>query len=241
MGLFNYLVSAIGTAGGTVTVTIGAGGAAGTATSATGGAGGAGGVGGITSFGTLNFGRNTGAKTQPMMMNTFMATDDVVASTSQGVGTTADLVRTTGGGFEPRWIWGGMAGLGDTPSAGVNSGFTGAGGGAGGGVSAVNAAVAGQPGGKRFEDYSSHQATSYAGLVTVGNGGDAGTVSGGAGGTAASSGGGGGAGHASGTGGAGAAGAVGCGGGGGGGCRTGNTSGAGGAGGSGRIRVWVIG
>jgi len=239
-GVFTSLVSQYGTANGTVTVTIGAGGAGGTGNNT------AGGRGGITSFGSAEFYANTNAfDGYPMpLANGFHNTKGNTAANlfAQGAGTTTALPDLGDSGLF--LISGGRGGgfFGGTAYSGFDSGSLGAGGGAGGNPTAGTANTPGQPGGKRYGVEGKHlSGTAHPTGLKVGNGGAGGTGAGGAGGTAASSGGGGGAHNQSGVGGAGAAGDYGCGGGGGGGARTGNASGAGGAGGNGRVRVWVIG
>ena len=231
------LVSAYGTAGGTVTVTIGAGGAGGTGTSGTSATGGAGSLGGDNAFGSAKFvnskatARDVPTRYEWPSLNFDNFYDNTTGGTA--LFASSGLFTNISIGGDP----------GDQRAAspsyvGVDSDLIGVGGGGGGGVTSANAAVAGGAGGKRYGVTGAHLVAT--GLLT-GNGGAGGTAGGGAGGTAAFSGGGGGGGAASGNGGAGGAGGIGCGGGGGGAARNGNTSGAGGAGGAGRVRVWVIG
>ena len=240
------LSSTYGTAGGTVTVTIGAGGAGGTGTNVTPGTGGLGGNGGATSFGTsvvpgqfqqsndsrpgIDFGGN-------LFFYNGQASDTDITSGTIDAATLSVSYRFTGG-------YGAYSASGQS---GFRSGFDneigGGGGGSGGGITAANVSGVGGNGGKSYPAGGVYRIAADGDLEqTFGNGGAGGTASGGVGGTAASSGGGGGGGNNGGNGGTGGAGAQpGGGGGGGGAARTGNTSGAGGAGGSGRVRVWVIG
>ena len=232
-GVITALMSSFGTAGGTVTVTIGLGGIGGTGVVGGGTAysnGGDGGKPGNSSFGSAVFFNEVTSGNRPTLYsdNKFKLSGGVTNNTS---GTAAFSTEITLGGVN------GRGGEPTSPGRGNDSDLTGAGGGGGGGVSAV-AGIAGAPGGKRYGFINAHLVES--GILT-GNGGAGGTASGGAGGTASGAAGGGGGGHISGNGGAGGAGDIGCGGGGGGGATSAYSSGAGGAGGGSRIRVWVIG
>ena len=236
-GWVTNLVSAYGTAGGTVTVTIGAGGAGGTGTSGTSATGGTGSLGGDNAFGGATFVNSKATARDVPTRYEFPSLnfDNFYDETTGAIAAFASngLFANISIGGDPG------NGRGSSPSfVGVDSDVMGVGGGGGGAVTSANVAVAGGAGGKRYGITGAHLVST--GLL-AGNGGAGGTAGGGAGGTAAFSGGGGGGGASSGNGGDGGAGGVGCGGGGGGGARNGNTSGAGGAGGSGRIRVWVIG
>jgi len=242
-GVWSDLVSTYGTAGGTVTVTIGAGGAGGTGTSVTGGTGGFGADGGDTLFGSAKIPGQRRLNNDTRAAANYGSGIDYIS----GVYPTANVASGTGkppvygsiglllGGF------GGYANSGAFYS-GADNEIGGAGGGGGGYITSANVFQRGGNGGKTYPKGQafSHAADSDPSL-TFGNGGVGGTTQGAAGGTASASGGGGGASSTTGNGGAGGAGGVGCGGGGGGAARTGSTSGAGGAGGSGRVRVWVIG
>lgn len=247
-GVFQYSLATFGSAGGTVTVTIGAGGAGGSATSATGGNGGSSGAGGLTSFGSQEFiGASNFAKLVEYYTDPFRFQNVSNLYPSSGAGTAAGTAQALNGvGANNESLRGGAgAAYGwDAAKAGLSSDFTGAGGGGGGPVTGANVAGAGGASGKRYGSPLGHMRnlpTANSASIVFGDGASGGTLSGGAGGTASNSGGGGGAAHASGNGGAGGAGDIGCGGGGGGGCRTGFTSGVGGAGGGARVKVWVIG
>ena len=247
-GLYTDLVSAFGTAGGTVTVTIGAGGAGGTATSVTGGNGGLGNDGGATSFGSVvtvpgNLENNTFAQDFSGGLLFAKASVYAYATNNTPSGTVTAPVfssvshPTVGGGF-------GYSSVPDYVS-GIDYGIGGGGGGGGGGITTANVVVRSGNGGKRYSTKNGHTKYEADGDIayTFGNGAVGGTAAGSAG-AAGSDGDGGAGGHAntSGNGGVGGAGGQpGGGGGGGGACRTGSTSGAGGAGGAGRVRVWVIG
>ena len=236
------LVSALGTAGGTVTVTIGAGGAGGTSSL------GNGAFGGATSFGTVVSPSNSFGTAVFSYYHQFPAmdlsggypwnTNKFLGANDGGPGTQAST-NVTDLGY---WQLGGQGGDGGSdPTGGYggwDSAMIGAGGGGGGNLSSANAAYKGGNGGKRYGIRAGNIATGGF-QVTYGYGGAGGSAANG--GTAANSAGGGGGGRTSGNGYTGAAGDIGCGGGGGGAARTGNTAGAGGAGGSGRVRVWVIG
>ena len=240
-GAYDFRVlplASIGTAGGTVTVTIGAGGIAGTASSTDSGAS-AGGFGAITSFGSMSLGPRSNSVRRPSPPGWMYLYANTIQSDSygSGAGTAAAAKASVTNLGNP--IWGGDGG--DWTDSGFDNDMGGAGGGGGGTVSDANVAAAGAKGGKRFNSPMAHLGTATQNLLTFGNGSAAGTASGGAGGTGTDFGGGGGGAHASGVGGAGGAGAIGCGGGGGGASRVGNLSGAGGVGGSGRVRVWVVG
>jgi hypothetical protein len=252
-GVSTFALSALSTASGTITVTIGAGGAGGTGTSVTGASGGTGSPGGLTSlvgtngtaefqgapsYNTLSYFYNDGARPQGVAYDYPNSGNGSVAGTVQAVGSQGAYHESARGGA------GAQTKTDNTFKAGLDSDFTGAGGGGGGFVNSSNVASAGGNGGKRYNILFGHlrNLTSDNSMsITFGGGGAGGTASGGAGGTGAHFGGGGGGAHASGNGGAGGAGDYGCGGGGGGSCRTGFTSGAGGAGGGARVRVWVIG
>ncbi len=254
-GLFYYLSSQFGTAGGTVTVTIGAGGAGGSATSATGGTGGDGAGGGETSFGSASF---FGARGKPsagvypapfnsyegalwFRLNPQPQTENVATGTVVFNDFVTDVFYSAGG-------YGGVGNSEQYRSGTDNGGFGGGGGASGGGITAGNVASQGGIGGKARLAPRSEIVGQTGGTpqFSFGNGsGTAGTAGGGAGGAGTSGtgdGGGGGGASTTGNGGAGGAGSTpGGGGGSGGACRTGSTSGAGGAGGDGRVRVWVIG
>jgi hypothetical protein len=240
-GAYDFRVlplASIGTAGGTVTVTIGAGGIAGTASSTVSSIS-AGGVGAITSFGSMSLGPRSNNYQRPSPPGwMYLYANTIQYAGASGAGTAAaakDAVANLG--FP---IFGGDGGQYNSQS-GFDNDMGGGGGGGGGGISSGNVASAGAKGGKRFNLPMAHLDTVDQSLVTFGNGGAAGTAAGGAGGTGTDFGGGGGGAKTNGVAGAGGAGAIGCGGGGGGGSRVGNLSGAGGVGGSGRVRVWVIG
>jgi hypothetical protein len=245
--MWTYLASAFGTAGGTVTVTIGAGGAGGTGTTATTGV--AGSFAGSTSFGSLKLNHLSGSIARsgaPAWLGVLQSVGKF--SDNENAGTVASGPSTVTGWGEPL-IYGGNAGLQSDSAAGrsgMDNNFGGGGGGGGGALNAANTTFAGGKGGKRYELYGQHY-TSVVGeaKLTFGNGPIGGTAGNGAGGTptaGSGDGGGGGGAATTGNGGAGGAGAQpGGGGGGGASARTGGTSGAGGAGGNGRVRVWVIG
>jgi len=248
-GIWTYLMSTFGTAGGTVTVTIGAGG-----TGAVGGtevaAPTSGGYPGITSFGSLALTHLSGSRVRsgfPAWLG--LASSVSYTGDTNSAGTTVSGPTTISNLGEPVWLHGGNAGsaLSDGSSrSAIDNVFGGGGGGGGGGVTSGNVAQAGGKGGKRYELYGQNlSGASGSFRITFGNGPAGGTAGAGAGGTptaASGDGGGGGGGITSGNGGNGAAGAQpGGGGGGGGSTRTGGTAGSGGAGGAGRVRVWVIG
>jgi len=257
--LFTYLASTFGTAGGTVTVTIGAGGAGGAGTAANGTNVGT--FGGLTSFGSADFvggrapttysgacARFTGqlfiadAPIPATSYGTAAGSASVEAFSSSGTGA-VNLVLNFGG-------HGGISGDYSTVSGGngFDSGLGGAGGGAGAGQLGATTKPGGR-GGKKFgfvngEVVSASVPSNQLTRLKFGNGVAAGASNGGAGsaGVAAGDGGSGGGSKQNGDGGAGGAGAAPGGGGGGGGGSTGTgSSGAGGAGAAGRVRVWVIG
>ncbi len=256
-GVFTYLASTFGTAGGTVTVTIGDGGAGGAGTAVTATTGPLGSNGGLTSFGSADFfggfaGRGglgaiaryylASAVSQPAITETYStaAGSAIIGLVSGGTGS-SDLVMNHGGHGAVRGI-----ALGPAGGRGFDSGLLGAGGGGGG--AADGTAYPGGLAGKRYGFVGAEvvppSVSDGSTYLKQGNGSTGGTASGGAGvaGAAPGDGGSGGGGARNGNGGAGGAGAQPGGGGGGGGGSSGSgTSGAGGAGGSGRIRVWVIG
>ena len=233
---FVALASAFGTAGGTVTVTIGAGGAGGTGTTSTANSGVLGAAGGLTSFGTVNL--------VPPPQDGFGSQRGPGQYDALSIGAVQQATRATSGTvlFDANFNWsegaGGFADNGSSSYVGYDSGLVGAGGGSGGPITGADATVAGAVGGKRHGTPDGHLVVTG---FLVGSGATGGTAGGGAGGTATSSAGGGGGSRTNGNGGVGGAGDFGCGGGGGGAARTPYTSGAGGAGGGGRVRVWVIG
>jgi hypothetical protein len=246
-GLFTVLASNYGTAGGTVTVTIGAGGAGGTART-TNGSQTIGARGGLTSFGASNFVSTLGhpagfpfiygTSAAPYIANATFGANNVASGSALAV--VEDV-----GNFDWAWLIGGCGQpQGNTTGyrSGSDSGLVGAGGASGAGISATPTASAGGNGGKRYGvaqgEVNLGENSRY---LTFGNGAAGGTAGGGAGGTATGSGGGGGGSSTTGAGGAGGAGDFGCGGGGGGASLSPNASGAGGAGGGARVRVWVIG
>jgi len=243
------LVSAHSTAGGTITVTIGAGGAGGAGTSTGGASGADGAFGGVTSFGSVTLARSGFAfyaPTAPVScylqvrrpVGSFPGTAEsgTLTAAAYEVGNTtitAIVFNVAIGG-------GGINGLTEADGrSGIDSDLNGGGGGGGGGITTAEGTKRGGKGGKRFGFTGAHIASDR--FLTFGNGASAGTAGAGAGGTAIGSGGGGGGSSTTAAGGAGGAGNLGGGGGGGGSSRNTFTSGAGGAGGSGRVRVWVIG
>lgn len=254
-GVFTYLSSTFGTAGGTVTVTIGAGGVGGLGTAVTASPGPLGAAGGLTSFGSANFpgglfgsgGVGAAARqygqpyaAQSAYVDSYgTAPGSAVYPAFSGAGTAADSAALNFGGH------GAIRGIGSGPAGGngFDSGLLGAGGGGGG--AADTSAYPGGRGGKRYGFLNAEIViSSNKTFITQGNGAAGGTASGGAGGAGAlaGDGGSGGGGIRDGNGGVGGAGAAPGGGGGGGGGSSGSgTSGAGGAGGAGRVRVWVIG
>ena len=242
-GVWSGLVSAYGTAGGTVTVTIGAGGAGGTGTNVTPGTGGLGGNGGATSFGATQVSGQIGISNDTRASANLSSSLDFIAGKYPTADTPSGTVKSPQVSSIGVLV-AGFGGYANTSNwySGTDNEVGGAGGGGGGYITSASVFKRGGNGGKT---YPRGQAFSHANdadpQVTFGNGGAGGTAEGSAGGTATESGGGGGASSTTGNGGAGGAGGVGCGGGGGGAAQTGNTSGAGGAGGSGRVRVWVIG
>ncbi len=248
-GVFTALVSSYGTAGGTVTVTIGAGGAGGTART-TNGSPPVGGFGGMTSFGSSNFTasfHDTGYTAVPFIYNTGIYNYELLGTngTNNVASGTVSARKETVSNFTFINVLGGMgARQGNTTGfvSGQDSGLVGAGGGGGGGI-ASGVRAAGGKGGKRFGvDAGNIDSTSASGVFCkFGNGATGGTANGGAGGTGTGFGGGGGGAGSATAGGAGGAGDIGCGGGGGGAALDPQNSGAGGAGGGGRVRVWVIG
>ncbi len=233
------LVSAIGTAGGTVTVTIGAGGAGGTGSLGNGAFGGATSFGSVVapnnSFGTVNFSYYHQFPSMDLSGGYPWNTNRYVGTQGQGTGSYRSA-NVTNLGY---WLLGGQGGDGDGGWAGWDSALIGAGGAGGGNLTSGNAAGTGGSGGKRYGIRAANIVSTDGFANTYGYGALGGN--GANGGTAANSGGGGGGGRTSGNGYTGGAGDFGCGGGGGGAARTGNTAGAGGAGGGGRVRVWVIG
>ena len=255
------LLSSIGTAGGTATVTIGAGGAGGAGATGIGTRGVRGVVGGYSSIGNLATKavfsptpntENNGRYSPQIVVSGVFFTE--YATTGMGNaggtvagGTVSQEFTHTSGGNAYRY----NTGVAEIGVMGQDSDFNGAAGGGGAESLSPYVAYSGGHGGKRWGYRGGHfvgfDGSNGRSLITVGNGaaGGAGASGGGSAGTAAtagSGGGGGGGGNAnSGNGGAGGAGAApGGGGGGGGGSYTGN-GGAGGAGGAGRLRVWVIG
>ena len=246
-GVFTDLVSSFGTAAGTVTVTIGAGGAGGTGTSGTAANGGLGSDGGATSFGSATVPGNLENNTlsQNLSGDVLFAKASIYsyATTSTPSGTVTAPTFST----NSFTAFGGGYGYSSAPDyySGIDNSIGGGGGGGGGGLTSANVIFRSGNGGKRYSTKNRHIRLEADGdaAYTFGNGAVGGTAAGSAG-AAGSSGAGGAGGHAntSGNGGAGGAGGQpGGGGGGGGACRTGSTSGAGGAGGAGRVRVWVIG
>jgi len=253
IGEFVFLASTFGTAGGTVTVTIGAGGAGG-ASKTTAGVGNLASQGGTTSFGTVNF-KGGGVHSAARDGRTNYRFDANILSISPNAYTTANVASgsalPSGGKKMVNDAISGIRysyGAPGEPTSNFYSAFDSvgiaAGGGGGGGVGSGGSAVRGGNGGKFYNSASEIVTTDnqYEPYYTFGNGASGGTVA-----TAGSSvgaglldGAGGGGAGAAGSAGSGGNGALGGGGGGGGGGQAQN-SGAGGAGGSGRVRVWVVG
>jgi hypothetical protein len=249
------LASAFGTAGGTVTVTIGNGGAGGTGSAASPSAGA---NGGVTSFGSysvfcLSNQTDFYASGLPSPISEFYtnAINSIVTAGSAAGSAAADQNESITTGYVLSGRKGGFPNT-QSSSAGFDSGLGGGGGGSGADrTDSSFSARTGGAGGKRHGFQNGNVIAPPSGFVPYvkyGNGAAGGTGvngggSAGSNGTAGSGDGGGGGGNAgTGVGGNGGNGAQpGGGGGGGGATRTGAKGGDGGAGGAGRVRVWVIG
>lgn len=252
VGDFVFLSSAFGTPGGTVTVTIGAGGAGG-ASKTTAGVGNLGSEGGTTSFGTVNFkGGGIPSSAINSRGNYRFDSDFIIITGSNPTQNVASGSALPGGGKAPindllnssKYSFSAI-GIGeDSFCSAWDTAEIAGGGGGGGGAGYLGTAVRGGNGGKCYDSVSDIVTTDnkFQPRYTFGNGASGGTVA-----TVGSSvaaglldGAGGGGGGAAGSAGSGGNGAIGGGGGGGGGGLAQN-SGAGGTGGGGRVRVWVIG
>ncbi len=250
-GMWTIPALALGTAGGTVTVTVGAGGAGGTANTAAAGTV-AGGNGGSSSFGSITVpGSRRGSSGMPQVVtgSWWRVTSEIDMTANDNVATgTANQVSPVSGNhlIGP----GGMGGITNNANmfrSGIDAGLVGGGGGSGGGFSRPSASYkSGGNSGKRYGWLGAENVFLPNGSAelksTFGNGhaGGGSAVNGTNGTTDSGNGGsGGGAGDLVNAG-SGGAGAVPGGGGGGGGAGRSANSGAGGAGGSGRVRVWII-